>query len=85
MALDAKRRLSFGIKTSQAGVSYQEWLEADGIPLFEHAWLWDHMGRIGSSLARNLVAGGESSPGRRASGAPVVTVLPRDFVLAGCG
>lgn len=47
MALDAKRRLSFGIKTTQAGISYQDiqsiWLEADGIPLFEHAWLWDHM------------------------------------------
>ncbi len=47
MALDAKRRLSFGIKTSQAGISYQDiqsiWLEADGIPLFEDAWLWDHM------------------------------------------
>src|SRR6516165_10505086 len=41
------RRLSFGIKTSQMGVSYQEilkvWREADQIPLFEHAWLWDHM------------------------------------------
>lgn len=40
-------RLSFGIKTSQAGISYQDiqriWLEADDIPLFEHAWLWDHM------------------------------------------
>jgi alkanesulfonate monooxygenase SsuD/methylene tetrahydromethanopterin reductase-like flavin-dependent oxidoreductase (luciferase family) len=47
MALDVKPRLSFGIKTSQAGISYQDiqsiWLEADGIPLFEHAWLWDHM------------------------------------------
>jgi len=47
MAVDAKRRLSFGIKTSQAGISYEDilsiWLEADGIPLFEHAWLWDHM------------------------------------------
>jgi hypothetical protein len=41
------QRLSFGIKTSQMGVSYPEiqriWREADGIPLFEHAWLWDHM------------------------------------------
>src|SRR5258708_15872622 len=47
MALNAKRPLSFGIKTSQAGISYQDirsiWLEADEIPLFEHAWLWDHM------------------------------------------
>src|SRR5260370_5939714 len=47
MALNAKRPLSFGIKRSQAGISYQDirsiWLEADEIPLFEHAWLWDHM------------------------------------------
>jgi alkanesulfonate monooxygenase SsuD/methylene tetrahydromethanopterin reductase-like flavin-dependent oxidoreductase (luciferase family) len=41
------QRLSFGIKTSQMGLSYQEiqriWREADEIALFEHAWLWDHM------------------------------------------
>ncbi|HTT00004.1 MAG TPA: LLM class flavin-dependent oxidoreductase [Streptosporangiaceae bacterium] len=41
------RRLSFGIKTSQTGVSYDQirriWLEADRIPVFEHAWLWDHL------------------------------------------
>ncbi len=40
-------RLTFGVKTSQMGLSYQEiqrfWIEADQIPLFEHAWLWDHM------------------------------------------
>src|SRR5215468_4797067 len=40
-------RLSFGIKTSQMGLSYEEilriWREADQIPVFEHAWLWDHM------------------------------------------
>lgn len=40
-------RLSFGIKTSQMGLSYQDilrvWRDADQIPLFEHAWLWDHM------------------------------------------
>jgi len=40
-------RLSFGIKTSQMGLTYEEilrtWREADRIPLFEHAWLWDHM------------------------------------------
>jgi len=40
-------RLSFGIKTSQMGLTYQDilrvWREADQIPLFEHAWLWDHM------------------------------------------
>src|SRR5215475_8663524 len=41
------RRLSFGIKTSQMGLSYGEilriWREADQIPVFEDAWLWDHM------------------------------------------
>jgi alkanesulfonate monooxygenase SsuD/methylene tetrahydromethanopterin reductase-like flavin-dependent oxidoreductase (luciferase family) len=39
--------VSFGIKTSQMGLSYPDilrvWREADGIGLFEHAWLWDHM------------------------------------------
>ena len=39
--------LSFGIKTSQMGIGYPEisriWREADQVPVFEHAWLWDHM------------------------------------------
>ena len=39
--------VSFGIKTSQMGLGYEEiqrvWLEADEIPEFEHAWLWDHL------------------------------------------
>lgn len=39
--------LSFGIKTSQAGLSYHDilsvWREADAVPEFEHAWLWDHL------------------------------------------
>jgi alkanesulfonate monooxygenase SsuD/methylene tetrahydromethanopterin reductase-like flavin-dependent oxidoreductase (luciferase family) len=39
--------LSFGIKTSQAGLGYGEilrlWREADQVPEFEHAWLWDHL------------------------------------------
>ena len=42
-----RTRLSFGIKTSQAGVGYDDilriWREADGIDVIEHAWLWDHM------------------------------------------
>jgi alkanesulfonate monooxygenase SsuD/methylene tetrahydromethanopterin reductase-like flavin-dependent oxidoreductase (luciferase family) len=42
-----EHRLSFGIKTSQMGLSYSEakriWREADQLPVFEHAWLWDHM------------------------------------------
>jgi alkanesulfonate monooxygenase SsuD/methylene tetrahydromethanopterin reductase-like flavin-dependent oxidoreductase (luciferase family) len=39
--------VSFGVKTSQVGLSYDEiariWREADGVPEFEHAWLWDHL------------------------------------------
>jgi len=39
-------RVSFGIKTSQSNVTYDEilkvWLEADEEPVFENAWLWDH-------------------------------------------
>jgi len=39
--------LSFGVKTSQTGVSYAEilrvWREADQLPVFQDAWLWDHM------------------------------------------
>jgi alkanesulfonate monooxygenase SsuD/methylene tetrahydromethanopterin reductase-like flavin-dependent oxidoreductase (luciferase family) len=42
-----QRRVSFGIKTSQMGLTYEEilnvWREAEQIPIFEHAWLWDHM------------------------------------------
>jgi alkanesulfonate monooxygenase SsuD/methylene tetrahydromethanopterin reductase-like flavin-dependent oxidoreductase (luciferase family) len=41
------RRLSFGVKTSQMGLTYEQilatWREADELPVFEHAWLWDHM------------------------------------------
>jgi alkanesulfonate monooxygenase SsuD/methylene tetrahydromethanopterin reductase-like flavin-dependent oxidoreductase (luciferase family) len=40
-------QLSFGIKTSQMGLTYQDilrvWQDADQVPLFGHAWLWDHM------------------------------------------
>ena len=41
------RRVTFGIKTSQIGLGYDEilrlWREADEVAIFEHAWLWDHM------------------------------------------
>ena len=40
-------RLSFGIKTSQANIDYDDivriWREADATEAFEHAWLWDHL------------------------------------------
>lgn len=46
MAADTGR-VSFGIKTSQAGTTYdqilQVWREAEVVPEFEHAWLWDHL------------------------------------------
>ncbi len=53
--------LSFGIKTTQAGATYEEilrtWRDADRIPLFEHAWLWDHMvTRRGDARTPNLEA-----------------------------
>lgn len=38
---------TFGVKTSQMGVSYEQilrtWREADELEALEHAWLWDHM------------------------------------------
>jgi alkanesulfonate monooxygenase SsuD/methylene tetrahydromethanopterin reductase-like flavin-dependent oxidoreductase (luciferase family) len=40
------QKVSFGIKTSQSNVTYDQilkvWLEAEQEPVFEHAWLWDH-------------------------------------------
>ena len=42
-----EQRVSFGIKTTQMGLTYQDilatWQQADAIEVFEHAWLWDHM------------------------------------------
>src|ERR1700691_5708409 len=42
---------SFGIATAPMQVSYSDiqrvWLEADGIPEIEHAWLFDHLMPIG--------------------------------------
>jgi len=39
-------RPTFGVKTSQSRIGYQEilelWREAEQVPAFEHAWLWDH-------------------------------------------
>src|SRR5262249_39866429 len=39
--------LSCGWKKSQSRVSYEQilalWKQADQMPVFEHAWLWDHM------------------------------------------
>lgn len=42
----SSERVTFGIKTSQTNLTYDEilatWLEAEDVPVFEHAWLWDH-------------------------------------------
>lgn len=47
MTTERRGRVTFGIKTSQSNVTYDDilrvWLDADAIPVFEHAWLWDHM------------------------------------------
>jgi alkanesulfonate monooxygenase SsuD/methylene tetrahydromethanopterin reductase-like flavin-dependent oxidoreductase (luciferase family) len=44
--MTTRNRVTFGVKTSQSNVTYDQildvWLEADEEPLFEHAWLWDH-------------------------------------------
>ncbi len=46
-----KRRLSFGIKTAPQHTTYEDmlavWREADAIPAFEHAWLFDHFMPLG--------------------------------------
>jgi alkanesulfonate monooxygenase SsuD/methylene tetrahydromethanopterin reductase-like flavin-dependent oxidoreductase (luciferase family) len=53
--------VSFGIKTSQANTTYADilrtWREADAMPEFEHAWLWDHlMPRRGDATGSALEA-----------------------------
>lgn len=53
--------VSFGIKTSQTGLSYEHilrtWQEADAVPEIEHAWLWDHLvPRMGEASAAELEA-----------------------------
>lgn len=44
--MTAGKKLSFGIKTVQQHTTYEEifhvWQEADSVPSFEHAWLFDH-------------------------------------------
>ena len=44
-------KLRFGIKTAQQFTSYDEilrvWLEADSIPIIEHAWAFDHFITLG--------------------------------------
>ncbi len=45
--------LSFGIKTGQRYTTYDAllavWQEAESLPVFEHAWLNDHVMGLGST------------------------------------
>src|SRR5436305_3151767 len=47
-------KLSFGVKTAPQHVTYEAmlpvWQEADAIPAFEHAWLFDHFAPIHSDV-----------------------------------
>lgn len=46
-----KTNLRFGIKTAPQNTTYEDmlrvWLEADMLPIFEHAWLFDHFMPLG--------------------------------------
>src|SRR5690349_17543164 len=52
--MTASKQVHFGIKTTQY-VPYEDilrvWLEADALPLIEHAWLFDHPMPIMQSAA----------------------------------
>ncbi len=45
------RRLRFGVKTAPQNTTYEDmlrvWLEADTLPIIEHAWLFDHFSPLG--------------------------------------
>lgn len=51
---DTHTMVSFGIKTSPQHTTYDAmlkvWQEADGIPVIEHAWLFDHFSPIQGDL-----------------------------------
>ena len=50
--MSMKKNLRFGIKTAPQNTTYEDmlrvWLEADSIPIFEHAWLFDHFIPLGA-------------------------------------
>ena len=52
---------SFGIKTSPQHTTYDAirtvWLEAEDIPMIEHAWLFDHMAPIQGDVAGDCLEG----------------------------
>jgi len=53
--------LRFGIKTAPQYTTYEEmlrvWLAADTIPVFEHAWLFDHFMPLGTNIAGPCLEG----------------------------
>ncbi len=53
--------LSFGIKTAPQHTSYEAmlavWKEADAIPVFEHAWLFDHFAPIHGDVSGPCLEG----------------------------
>lgn len=54
----SEMRLSFGIKTSQMGLTYQDilrvWRDADQVPVFGQAWLWDPAQWLADEVAAQL-------------------------------
>jgi F420-dependent oxidoreductase-like protein len=54
-------KLRFGIKTAPHYTTYEEmlrvWLEADTIPVFEHAWVFDHFMPLGLNIAGPCLEG----------------------------
>jgi F420-dependent oxidoreductase-like protein len=50
--MSMKKNLRFGFKTAPQNTTYENmlrvWLEADSLPIFEHAWLFDHFIPLGA-------------------------------------
>lgn len=55
------RRLRFGIKTAPQYTTYDDilriWREADQIPVFEHAWVFDHLIAVGDDPSEPCLEG----------------------------
>ena len=60
-ALEPTRRLRFGIKTAPQYTTYDDilriWREADQIPVFEHAWVFDHLIAVGDDRSGPCLEG----------------------------
>jgi hypothetical protein len=61
------RPLRIGIKAAPRDATYYEdllaiWQEADGVPVFEHAWLVDYFAPIDGHLTAPASKAGPSSP-----------------------